>query len=104
MYKMKFMFDWGSGVCLWSKNKAAEDKFGEYPITTDKLPVSQELKEELERLIEKHDEALNWNEPTSDLLWDDNQINMFLISAKEGYKELCEELGTDYEIDFIEAM
>ena len=63
--KLRFMYDWGSGVCLWSANKAAEDKFGDYPITTSELPISQRLKEKLDQLIEMHDEALNWDDPAS---------------------------------------
>ncbi|MBO7700714.1 MAG: hypothetical protein J6S47_06575 [Eubacteriaceae bacterium] len=59
MYKLKFMFDWGSGACVWSTNEASVDKFGDYPVMTDVLPVSQELKAELEHLIDWHDEALN---------------------------------------------
>ncbi len=40
-YKIKYMFDWGSGVCLWSSNDEAKEKFGDYPIEDlEKLPVS----------------------------------------------------------------
>ena len=61
MYKLKFMFDWGSGGCLWSTNESSLDKFGDYLVTTDVLPVSQELKAKLDHLIDWHDEALNWD-------------------------------------------
>ena len=104
MYKLKFMFDWGSGVCLWSANKAAENKFGDYPITTDVLPVSQELKADLEHLITWHDEALNWDDPSGDLIWDNSLIQEFLAAAKKSYLALCDELGADYEIEFYEYM
>ncbi len=103
-YKMKFMFDWGSGICLWSTNDATKIKFGNYPISTSDLPISSSLKEELDKLIEKHDEALNWDDPNGDMLWDDNQVKMFLKSAEDSYKKLCEELGTDYEIEFWDSM
>ena len=44
-YKLKYMFDWGSGVCLWSSNDKAKEKFGDYPIEEmEKLPVSAELR------------------------------------------------------------
>ena len=26
-YEMKYMFDWGSGTCVWSTNDAAIDKY-----------------------------------------------------------------------------
>lgn len=104
IYKLKFMFDWGSGVCLWSANKAAKDKFGDYPIDTSELPISQRLKEKLDQLIEMHDEALNWDDPAGELLWDNGQINEFLAMAKKCYFALCDELGEEYEIESIEHM
>lgn len=104
MYKLKLMFDWGSGVCLWSANKDSEEKFGDYAISTDILPVSQEMKNELEHLISWHDEALNWDDPAGSLLWDERKIQEFLTSAKETYQVLCRELGDDYEVTFFEQM
>ena len=44
-YKLKFMFDWGSGVCLWSDNESAREKFGDYPVFCSDLPVSKDLKD-----------------------------------------------------------
>jgi hypothetical protein len=35
-----------------------------------------------------HDEALNWDDPSGDLIWDN----------------LCDELDADYEIEFYEYM
>ena len=101
---MKFMFDWGSGVCLWSVNQATMKKFDGYPIFISKLPISDKLKNELKYLIELHDQALNWNEPNGDLLWDENQVDAFLKDAKRAYNSLCKELGSDYEIKLIEGM
>lgn len=68
------------------------------------MPVSDELKEKLEHLIEWHDETLNWEEPNSDLLWNEKQIDEFLDVSKKAFLRLCEELGSDYEIEFIESM
>ena len=42
-YELKFMYDWGSGVCVWSVNAAAKAKFNNYPIKTTDLPISQKL-------------------------------------------------------------
>lgn len=103
-YKLKFLFDWGSGVCLWSANKNSEERFGDYPIPTNVLPVSQELRDELEHLIAWHDEALNWDNPGGPLLWDERKIQEFMAAAKDKYIMLCHELGEDYEIEFFEQM
>lgn len=82
MYKIKFMFDWGSGICMWSADKKTEEKFGDYPIETDLLPISEKLIDTLNKLIDWHDEALNWESPSEDLIWDDNQIQQFLMAEK----------------------
>lgn len=103
-YTIKFMFDWGSGVCLWSTNKAAKEKFENYPILTSKLQISKELKNELDYLTALHDEALNWDNPSGDLLWDDQKVNDFLEYAKRVYHQLVIELGSDYQIEFIESL
>ena len=62
--------------------------FGDCPVMTDALPVSQELKAELEHLIEWHDEALHWADPAGDLLWSDSQIQEFMVAAKKAYLAL----------------
>ena len=103
-YKLKFMFDWGSGVCLWSANENARNKLGDYPISCSELPISQELKDELNRLIEWHNEALNWNDPAGPLLWDDKQVKEFLAEAKRIYSALCDEMPEEYEIEFYNQM
>lgn len=51
-----------------------------------------------------HDEALNWDEPNGELLWNDDQIDEFLKDARNAYYRLCEELGSDYEIELVEGM
>ena len=102
-YKLKYMFDWGSGVCLWSCNKEAKEKYGDYPIEEmEKLPVSAELRKELEFLINEHDKALNWDDPGGDLLWNDQQIADFKQRAAQAYEQLVRELGNDFEVEFKE--
>ena len=98
-YKMKFMFDWRSGVCLWADNEAAKAKFNGYPVETCDLPISDGLKATLEDLICLYDEAFDFEESNGDLLWDKNQIEEFLCTAREAYACLCEELGPEYEVE-----
>ena len=98
-YKMKFMFDWRSGVCLWADNEAAKSKFNGYPVETCDLPISDGLKATLEDLICLYDEAFDFEKSNGDLLWDKNQIEEFLCIAGEAYACLCEELGPEYEVE-----
>ncbi|MBO5630202.1 MAG: hypothetical protein J5965_14135 [Aeriscardovia sp.] len=100
-YKLKFMFDWGSGICVWSDNDAARTKFNDYPIETDKLPISNGLKETLDDLINLYDTCLNREDPNGDLMWNKNQIEEFLKMARNAYVKLCKELGSKYEIELI---
>ena len=96
-YRMTFMFDWRSGVCLWADNEAAKAKFNGYPVETCDLPISDGLKETLENLICVYDEAFDFEKSNGDLLWDKNQTEEFLCTAREAYACLCEELGPEYE-------
>ena len=102
-YTIKFMFDWGSDSCVWSTNDAAKSIYG-YCIAISALPISDELKTQLNNLVVKHDEALNWDEPNGDLLWSAKQIRDFLMSAKETYLRLCVELGLEYAVEFVEHL
>ncbi|MBQ8932436.1 MAG: hypothetical protein IJ045_08400 [Ruminiclostridium sp.] len=103
-YRLKFMYDWCSGVCLWSANQNSYEKFGCYRVFTSQLSISDELKEKLDYLIEKHDEALDWDYPAGDLLWDDSQIDEFLKKSRNAYNKLCEELGSDYEVIYYDSL
>lgn len=76
----------------------------DYPIDISLLPVSDNLKEYLEKIIYWHDEALNWNDPSGDLLWTQKQKDAFFIAAKTGYDRLRSELCEDYEIVFEESL
>ena len=98
------MFDWGSGVSLWSSNDKAKEKFGDYPIEEiEKLPVSAEPREVLEYFITEHDKALNWDDPGGDLLWNDQQVTQFKQRAAQAYEQLVHELGSDFQAEFKES-
>lgn len=96
-YEMKFMFDFGSGCCIRSINKAAEDLYN-YPVLAEQLPISSELKSVLQYLIDKYDEALDWSCPQNGLLWSAEQIQAFKVDAIAAYERLCAELGVDYKV------
>ena len=103
-YELKFMYDWGSGVCVWSANAAAKKHFGDYPINTASLPISKELVDVLDNLIAQYDTALNWNNPGGALLWDKTQQAKFEEDARSAYKQLCIELGAEYKVSFYPVL
>ena len=100
-YKLEFMFDWGSGTCVWSANDEAKEKFGSYPIGTHDLPISDELKKILDALIDFYQLSMDFEKTNGDLLWNKEQIEDFRESTQEAYEALCEELGSEYEIELI---
>lgn len=101
-YEMKFMFDWLSNTCLWSINDAANEKY-DYLVELSELPISQNLLKHLQDLIEWHDEALNWDDPGSGLVWNEEQLTEFNEKAIAMYHKLCAELDEEYEIRLSEG-
>lgn len=102
-YQMKLMFDWGSGTCLWSINDAARKKY-DYPVDISTLPISIDLIHHLEKLCDEHDQAFNWEDPTNDLLWNQEECEVFMKKAKNIYENLCRELGAEYDVIFWDRM
>lgn len=60
-YILKYWFEHG-GTCLWSVNDLAKSNFN-YAITTEKLPISKPLIEELYSLEEEYHGYLVWKYP-----------------------------------------
>ena len=96
-FEMKFMFDWGSRVCIWAANDEARKKYG-YSVKSEQLPISENLVRELNMLIRRHDEALDWDCPQNGLLWTKEQQEKFIERAKSAYSKLCMELDTDHHL------
>ena len=97
-YKLKYMFDLGSGVCLWATNESALKRFGDYPIETELLPVSDDLKERLYQVIACYDESIDWNDPGAGSTWSLQEEESFVKMANSVYESLCDELGPDFDV------
>ena len=82
-------------------NDAAREKY-DYPIELSNLPLSDDLKNELDYLISKHDEALDWDYPPNPLLWTEQEQADFIERAKQAYYRIVNELGDDYEVELRE--
>lgn len=94
---LRFFFDPGSGVCLWSGNDAARERFG-YPVESDLLPLSDETREEVERLIARYDESVDWRDPASEGPWTFEEKLQFAGDARRLLERLRRELGEECEI------
>ena len=95
-YMIRFWFDYG-GICLWSVNKMACDRYG-YAIESDKLPISAELLENLNELEDEYHSYLDWNYPPSPSPWTKELKQDFIDRATDIYNVLCRELGNQYEV------
>lgn len=97
-YKLKYMFDLGSGVCLWTANESARKRFKDYPIEIEMLPVSDDLKERLSQVIECYDQSIDWNDPGAGSTWSLQEKEAFIEMANSVYVSLCHELGPDFDV------
>ena len=83
-------------------NDAARERY-DHPVDLSELPISPDLLKRLQDLVAWHDEALNWDDPDSGLVWDEAQTRKFDEKAIALHRDLCEELGEEYEIQLFEG-
>lgn len=95
-YSLRFWFEHG-GTCIWAKNEAAKQKYG-YAITNSSLPISKILIEQLNALEDEYHSYLDWEEPRNPSPWSQKQKDDFIKRANNVFKQLCFELGRDYDV------
>jgi hypothetical protein len=59
---LRFMFDAGSGTCLWAADDAARSAFG-YAVDHHALPLDAALRARLDMLVAWHDRSIDWADP-----------------------------------------
>lgn len=99
-YKIKFFFEWGTDLCLWSGNSAAIERYGICEIPYERIGISDELRLSLAKMGEEYQGALNWEYPPDPSPWTQAQKDDFMLRAQEVFKRLTEELGEDHEVIF----
>ncbi|WP_154668217.1 hypothetical protein [Pseudoduganella violaceinigra] len=97
IYKLRFSFDPDSGICLWSENELARDRFG-YPVELDSLEIAPSVKKRAEELITRFDTSLDWSDPAGPSLWSGLEREHFLADAAGLLRSLQECLGAGFEI------
>ena len=96
-YKLRYFFEPGSGICLWSENELARDRFG-YPVELDSLELTSSVKMQAEELIERFDTSIDWSYPPVPSLWSDMECERFQVETAGLLRSLQECLGTGFEI------
>ena len=96
-YEIRFFFDPGSGICLWSANDEARERFG-YPIELESLELSENLHRKALYLLRWYDTSLDWSSPGDPSPWSHDERLRFLNAAREFLDKLREFLGPEFEI------
>lgn len=98
MYKLRYFFDSGSGICLWTANDAAKKRFADYPVRSSELPISWTLRRRLEFVVAWYDTFLDWSNPPEGTRWGEIEGNRFDFAAQELLNLLRKELGPEFVI------
>lgn len=90
--------DPGSGICLWSANHGARERFG-YPVDHWTLSLSENTKRWLSYLIAWFDTSIDWSSPSdSDDQWSAEEVARFREASERGLALVCEELGSRFVV------
>ncbi|MEV6828948.1 hypothetical protein [Amycolatopsis sp. NPDC051102] len=87
---MRFFFDAGSGAALWAE-------LG--PANLGELPISAQLRAELESLATQYDESLNWDYPPDPGPWREARCVRFNADARAALARLRAELGPERVVE-----
>lgn len=95
-YVIRYWFEW-SGPCFWSANDRTRERFG-YAIEPEDLPLSSTTIARVHKLIQWHDQALNWEYPPDPGPWRQDKCDRFNYAVKELLEMCRRELGGDFEL------
>ena len=97
MIEARFFFDAGSGAVLWMRSDEDQRRWG-HPVDAALLPISQPLRDELQRLIGWYDTSLNWNYPPDPGPWREPECLRFNRAVHSALSQLREELGPQWNV------
>jgi len=96
-YRLRYFFDAGSGVCLWSGNDAARAEYG-IAITAEQLPLPSATRQEIARLVAQYDTSFDWNDPAGPTPWSPEECASFNEAARALLQQLRAQLGPAYTV------
>ncbi|MEO0558033.1 MAG: hypothetical protein AAF170_07600 [Bacteroidota bacterium] len=97
-YRLRFFFDPGSGVCFWSDSDEAYERFGDYPVLLEDLPLTPRTRADGNALIERFDTSLDWECPPDPSPWTKEEARSFRRDALAWFDRVREELDSDYDL------
>jgi len=96
-HRLRFYFDPGSGICLWSGNDAARARFG-YPVEAQSLPLTPPLVSRTNDLCSQVDETIRAGDRGSPSPWSHGRWVRFNADAQALLALLRVELGPEFEV------
>lgn len=96
-YRLRFFFDTGSGICLWSANYAARERF-DYPVPLELLPLPETLRRRGTFVIAWHDTFMDWELSPQPSRWWSREKTAFNAATQELLALLREHLEPDFEL------
>jgi hypothetical protein len=97
IYKLRYFFDFGSGICFWAANDPTRDHFG-YPIHSSNLPITSTLMHRVEFVLAWYDTFLDWDNPATETHWKAIEEVQFNLAAQELLHLVRAELAAEFEI------
>lgn len=95
--RLRFFFDSGSGICLWSGDAFTEDRYG-LAVEACALPLPPDLVAETERLIALGDMGLDWDVPEGPSPWTADDERGFQWEADALWERLRVALGPGFVV------
>jgi hypothetical protein len=97
-YLLRYFFDPGADICLWSSNDDALREFG-YPVDARKLPLPENTWRRITHLAAWYDTSIDWNYPSDPSPWDESERQRFNSESQKLLAVLREQLGSDFEVE-----
>jgi hypothetical protein len=69
--RLRNFFDPGGGICLWSANDAARERFG-YPVEARSLPLTENTWRRVAYLCAWYDTSIDWRYPPHASPWEES--------------------------------
>jgi hypothetical protein len=96
-YLLRYFFDAGSGICLWSANDAAREKF-DYPVELLSLELPEDLLREALGVVTLYDTSLDWSYPPNPSPWSAQEHARFNDVAQSLLLNFRQQLGPLFDI------
>jgi hypothetical protein len=97
LYRLHFFFDPGSGICLWSDNDAARERF-DYPVALRDLPLPESVRRRGYFVMAWYDTFADWDNSPEPTKWRQREWGAFTDAAQEFLTLLRERLWPDFEL------